>query len=100
MLPALASGGMLFLLDRWSKKAVQLRVAGGFPSCGPFLRIRYVIHIRPRFTNERMPGLHCCCFGLLRSCVPLSFVIPARGFTVRLPKSVSVWRSAGRLETF
>src|SRR5271169_3215210 len=52
MLSALASGGMIFLLDRWSKNAVQLRVAGRFLSWGGFLRIRYVTHLRPFYKRE------------------------------------------------
>jgi len=47
MLFALASGGSVFLLDRWSKQAARLNVTGRFLSCGPFLRLRYVPHLRP-----------------------------------------------------
>lgn len=52
MLFALVSGGMLFLLDRWSKKAVQPRVAGRFLSWGTVLRIRYMTHLRPFYKRE------------------------------------------------
>jgi lipoprotein signal peptidase len=52
MLSALASGGVLFLLDRWSKKAAQLHVEGHFVSWGPFLRIRYVTHLRQYYKRE------------------------------------------------
>jgi len=52
MLSALASGGVLFLLDRWSKKAAQLHVEGHSVSWGPFLRIRYVTHLRQYYKRE------------------------------------------------
>ena len=46
MVYAILSGAVLFLVDRWSKKLVQLHVTNGFVACGSFLRIRYVTHLR------------------------------------------------------
>jgi signal peptidase II len=46
MLQMFASGGLLLLLDQWSKRTVQLHVRGRSISCGPILRIRFVTNLR------------------------------------------------------
>ncbi len=40
------SGGVLLLLDQWSKRTVQLHAQGRSISCGPILRIRFVTNLR------------------------------------------------------
>ena len=40
MVQVFASGGLLLLLDQWSKRIVQLRVRAGCIHLGPILRIR------------------------------------------------------------
>jgi signal peptidase II len=52
MLSALASGCVLLLLDYWSKKAVQLRMSERSISWGPFVQIRYVIHLRGYYKSK------------------------------------------------
>lgn len=52
MLYALAWGIALFLLDRWSKKAIQLQLRNRFIFCGPFLRIRHVPHFRQYYKQR------------------------------------------------
>jgi signal peptidase II len=52
MFSALASGGMLLLLDRWSKQAVELRFPEGPISWGPLVQIRYVIQARAYYKRK------------------------------------------------
>ena len=52
MLSALAFGGVLLLFDRWSKQAVQLRMAKRSISWGPFVQIRYVIDVRGYYKRK------------------------------------------------
>lgn len=46
MLSMFATGGLLLLIDQWSKKTVQQHVAGRRISCGPLFRLRYVRGLR------------------------------------------------------
>ena len=52
MLSALTSGSVLLLLDRWSKQAVQLHIAEGPITWGPFVQIRYVVHLRGYYKRK------------------------------------------------
>src|SRR6516162_9035267 len=56
MLYALASGSILFLLDRWSKKAAQVQAGKSFLSYGPLLRIRYLPHFRTHYKQRAVRG--------------------------------------------
>ena len=46
MMDMLAAGGVLLLLDQWSKRMVQLHAPDRCISWGPVLRIRYVTNLK------------------------------------------------------
>jgi signal peptidase II len=46
MIDLFAAGGVLLLLDQWSKRMVQLHVPGRSISWGPVLRIRCVTNLK------------------------------------------------------
>ena len=47
-----ASGGVLLLLDQWSKRMVKLHVSDRCISWGPILRIRRVTHLKDIYRRD------------------------------------------------
>jgi signal peptidase II len=52
MLCLFASGGLLLLLDQWSKRTVQVHVRGRSISWGPVLRIRCVASLKAIYRRD------------------------------------------------
>ncbi len=52
MIDLFASGAVLLLLDQWSKRVVQRRVADRCISWGPILRIRYATNLRELYRRK------------------------------------------------
>ena len=52
MIEMFASGGVLLLLDQWSKRMVQLHVPDRCISWGPILKIRYVTHLKDLYRRD------------------------------------------------
>ncbi len=52
MIEIFTSGGMLLLLDQWSKRMVQRHVQDRCISLGPILRIRCVTHLKDIYRRD------------------------------------------------
>jgi signal peptidase II len=52
MISLFASGSLIFVVDQWSKKAVQLRLSGRSVSFGPLLRFRLVASSKETYRRE------------------------------------------------
>ncbi len=52
MLYLFTSGGLLLLLDQWSKRLVQVHMQGRCISWGPILRFRRVPHLKDIYSRD------------------------------------------------
>lgn len=68
---SVAAGGLILLLDQWSKRAIRRNVQGRSIVCGPILRIRYVANANDVYARDglRMALVLIWCAALVSSIV-------------------------------
>lgn len=71
MIEPIAAGGVLLLLDQWSKRVVRLSARNRAITCGPLLTIRYVAKVNEGYAHDgvRLALLLTWCGALMSAIV-------------------------------